>query len=72
MIRWAFNFDEWKPAEDEWHQALSLVESVERERIGRFRRPVNPPLVGRTNPDAKSALIGIIISFYIPQNIPKK
>lgn len=57
-VRWAFNFDEWQPTEEEWQQALALVEPVERERIGRFKRPVNPPLVGRTNPDAKSALIG--------------
>jgi len=61
VVRWAFNFEEWKPTEEEWQQALSLVEPVEKERIGRFRRPVNPPLVGRTNPDAKSALMGRLL-----------
>lgn len=61
VVRWAFNFGEWTPSEEEWQSALSLVEKVEQERIGRFRRPVNPPLVGRTNPDAKSALIGRLL-----------
>jgi len=61
VVRWAFNFEEWRPTEEEWQQALLLVEPVERERIGRFRRPVNPPLVGRNNPDAKSALIGRLL-----------
>ncbi len=58
IARWVFNFTEWQPTEEEWQAALSLVEKEEQERIGRFRRPTLPPLVGRTNPDAKSALIG--------------
>lgn len=60
-VRWAFNFGAWNPTEEEWQQALSLIEPVERERVGRFRRPTNPPLVGRTNPDAKSALVGRLL-----------
>jgi len=59
--RWAFNFGEWNPTEEEWQHALSLIEQVEVDRIARFRRPTNPPLVGRTNPDAKSALVGRLL-----------
>lgn len=57
------NFETWRPSEEEWQMCLSLLsENEERERIGRFKRPVKPPLVGRLNPDAKSALIGYYYS----------
>eukprot|EP01006_Ploeotia_vitrea_P024745 TRINITY_DN5754_c0_g1_i1.p1 TRINITY_DN5754_c0_g1~~TRINITY_DN5754_c0_g1_i1.p1 ORF type:complete len:313 (-),score=24.51 TRINITY_DN5754_c0_g1_i1:154-1092(-) len=57
--RWAFEFASWLPSESEWSNALSGVQPEERDRIGRFQRPGSvPPMVGRTNPDAKSSLIG--------------
>ncbi len=59
-VRWAFNCSEWNPSEEQWLQALDLVSEEERQRIMRFKRPTPSMglLVGRTNPDAKSALAG--------------
>jgi hypothetical protein len=34
-VRWAVNFEEWKPIEEDWENALSLIEVEEQERIGR-------------------------------------
>lgn len=60
MVRWAFNFEEWKPTSTEWDKLLKLVQPEERERIGRFKRPIGNGvyLTGKDNPDAKSSLVG--------------
>eukprot|EP01111_Echinosteliopsis_oligospora_P013721 TRINITY_DN4994_c2_g1_i2.p1 TRINITY_DN4994_c2_g1~~TRINITY_DN4994_c2_g1_i2.p1 ORF type:complete len:457 (-),score=110.69 TRINITY_DN4994_c2_g1_i2:64-1434(-) len=61
-VRWAFNVSQWQPGPEEWREASSLLESEERERIEKFKRPrsdrPNSPLIGRDNPDAKASLIG--------------
>lgn len=57
--RWYFDFDKWKPSEEEWQRCLSLVPAEERERIGKFKRPTKEgPIVGRHNMNAKSSMIG--------------
>jgi 4'-phosphopantetheinyl transferase len=63
MLRWGVNFERWQPTEEEWSAALALVSPAERERIGRFKRPTRHAglLVGRHNPDAKSALVGRLL-----------
>jgi phosphopantetheinyl transferase len=58
-VRWAFNVENWTPDEADWERALGMVEEGERQRILKFRRPTTQGyLVGRFNPDSKSALIG--------------
>lgn len=32
-VRWAFNFGEWKPTEQEWDIALSHIEPEEKTRV---------------------------------------
>jgi 4'-phosphopantetheinyl transferase len=63
MSRWACNFERWQPTEAEWSAALALVSPSEQDRIGRFKRPTRHAglLVGRHNPDAKSALVGRLL-----------
>lgn len=57
--RWYFNFESWEPSEEEWQKCLSLIPAEERERIGRFKRPLKTgTLVGRHNSNAKSSMIG--------------
>lgn len=34
--RLAFNIENWKPTEDDWKKALSLIEAPEANRVGRF------------------------------------
>ncbi len=34
-VRWAVNFEKWKPNAEEWTRTLQLLEDVERERIGK-------------------------------------
>lgn len=48
-VRWAFNTRRWRPCAKEWAAALALVQSEEKERIGRFmfRRDAKSALVGR-------------------------
>ena len=47
-IRWAFNFKNWHPTEEEWSQAIMQVQEEERVRIGKFRY----------RDDAKASLVG--------------
>eukprot|EP01116_Phalansterium_solitarium_P010162 TRINITY_DN2464_c0_g1_i3.p1 TRINITY_DN2464_c0_g1~~TRINITY_DN2464_c0_g1_i3.p1 ORF type:complete len:219 (+),score=9.76 TRINITY_DN2464_c0_g1_i3:113-769(+) len=58
--RWAIDFEVWKPQEEEWMHALSVLSVEEMQRIQRFRRPVGggKQIVGRDNPDAKSSCLG--------------
>ena len=57
---WAFNIDQWTPSEEEWAEALSLIEEEERNRVNRFKFPVGGGVyvTGRHNSSAKSTLIG--------------
>jgi 4'-phosphopantetheinyl transferase len=60
--RWAVNWSEWEPSEEEWRKTLSLVETEEQQRIERFVRPLRSgPLRGRHNPDAKRSLVGRLL-----------
>ncbi|KAH3761155.1 4'-phosphopantetheinyl transferase superfamily protein [Pelomyxa schiedti] len=62
-VRWAFEFGSWTPSPGEWSLALSHIEPVEVTRIGRFKRPLGGglSLVGKDNPDAKSAAVGRLL-----------
>ncbi|KAL0134688.1 hypothetical protein PUN28_001461 [Cardiocondyla obscurior] len=48
-IRWAFNWKEWNPSEQEFEYATSCVQSEEKERLKRFvfRKDVRASLVGK-------------------------
>lgn len=48
-IRWAFNWKEWNPSEQEFEYAVSCIQSDEKSRIGRFvfRKDVRASLIGR-------------------------
>jgi len=61
-VRWAFNFEDWKPTQEEWEKALSLLEPEEKARILRFKRPTQAGyIVGKENPDSKSSLVGRLL-----------
>eukprot|EP01127_Copromyxa_protea_P024563 TRINITY_DN9745_c0_g1_i1.p1 TRINITY_DN9745_c0_g1~~TRINITY_DN9745_c0_g1_i1.p1 ORF type:complete len:294 (-),score=44.60 TRINITY_DN9745_c0_g1_i1:33-914(-) len=62
-IRWAVNFEEWCPTQEEWQHALTFLQPEEVSRIGRFKRPIAAGvyLTGHENPDAKSSLIGRLL-----------
>ncbi|KAJ9473389.1 hypothetical protein DIPPA_28153 [Diplonema papillatum] len=55
-VAWKFNFERWKPSDEEWSQLVDLLEPEEAARIAKFKRPGG--VVGRLNPDAKSSLVG--------------
>ena len=48
-VRWAFNWREWSPSEEDFAHAVSCVQLEEKERLGRFvfRKDVRASLVGR-------------------------
>lgn len=48
-IRWAFNWKEWNPSEQEFEYAISCVQNDEKIRLGKFvfRKDVRASLVGR-------------------------
>lgn len=48
-IRWAFNWKEWNPSEQELEYAISCVQNDEKIRLGKFvfRKDVRASLVGR-------------------------
>ncbi|XP_072742610.1 L-aminoadipate-semialdehyde dehydrogenase-phosphopantetheinyl transferase [Anoplolepis gracilipes] len=48
-IRWAFNWKEWNPNEQEFEYAISCVQNDEKTRLGKFvfRKDVRASLVGR-------------------------
>lgn len=48
-VRWAFNWKEWSPSEEDFAHAISCVQLEEKERLGRFvfRKDVRASLVGR-------------------------
>eukprot|EP01064_Diplonema_japonicum_P038145 TRINITY_DN9140_c0_g2_i1.p1 TRINITY_DN9140_c0_g2~~TRINITY_DN9140_c0_g2_i1.p1 ORF type:complete len:296 (+),score=47.90 TRINITY_DN9140_c0_g2_i1:60-890(+) len=57
--RWAVNFNEWDPTEEQWSNLLKILPEVEAHRIGKFNR--GRGITGRLNPDAKSSLIGRLL-----------
>lgn len=62
VVRWAVNFEKWKPEQEEWDKILEIIEPEEKARILRFKRPLNGTLItGRHNPDAKSACLGRLL-----------
>jgi len=75
-VRYALNYDAWSPNQPEWEKLLSLVQPEEKERILRFKRPIQGGyLTGKDNPDAKSSLIGrLMLRMLIHKqlNIPYK
>lgn len=48
-VRWAFNWKEWNPNENEFAHAISCIQSEEKERLGSFvfRKDVRASLAGR-------------------------
>jgi 4'-phosphopantetheinyl transferase len=73
MVRWAFDFDAWKPTGLEWEKILLLVQPEERLRLGRFKRPIGNGvyLIGKDNPDAKSSLVGRLMQRKMVHDIQK-
>jgi len=62
-----FNFKKCILSSQEYESSLSLLTSIEQERIGRFKRPQKNGeyLRGKDNPDAMSSLIGRLLLLYV-------
>lgn len=60
---WAFNIDEWNPTEQEWEEACSFLDEVERDRVDKFKFPIGDGkyCIGRHNASAKSTLAGRLL-----------
>ena len=50
-IRWAVNINDWIPTQQEWIKAMRCIQSIERQRIRKFRY----------RKDAKASIVGRIL-----------
>jgi phosphopantetheinyl transferase len=59
-VLYIIDAERWHPSEEEWRCRLSLLSSVERDRISRFKRPIGNGQfrTGPENADAKLSLLG--------------
>ena len=49
-LRWAFNFGEWAPSQQEWLLGAQSIQAEEKERIGKFvfKKDSKASMVGLT------------------------